>query len=432
MDLLHQGIFDPLFMAEAAKGRHRNPSYRLALSSIKETDDLYKDEDKMEKITVPDLIDMDAFNEMVETEQMEKLVSRSMSNQLCFSTQGINKAITHPDTRIETQLITVQAQLDDNSGSITDLKWENKVLKGLVQHQHKQIQSLNDKVTQLTMRNMENNIVIRGIVGDEKKENCKEKTTKFLKDDMSIEVEDGDILVAHRKGTKKDDYDRPMLVQCRYELKERIFSNLKNLKDKTNANGDKFSISKQLPESVVEQNRVIREVIKEQKEKDKSLPPAQRSSIEVKNKEVFIDGYQVEKFLLAPQPVEIFVDKMEREKRDKIKFAVSDTSSLNGTELLYFAFKTGQLNEVKRTYRKIRSMHPSADHVIAAYSLKTKSGYQDDDEHGTSSRLLKTMQANKSVNTAVFVVRYKNGNNLGPTRFEMIEQSAMQAINRLK
>ena len=147
---------------------------------------------------------------------------------------------------------------------------------------------------------------------------------------------------------------------------------------------------------------------------------------------MLIDSEIVEKQLLSSEPIEIFVDKAEREKMDKIKFAVSDTATLNGSEFLAFSFKTGQFNEVKRAYRILKAMHSSADHTMAAYNLKSTSGYQDDGEVGASHKLLKFLQENKPLNTVVFVVRYKNGRNLGPTRFEMIEQAAIQATSRLK
>ena len=144
----------------------------------------------------------------------------------------------------------------------------------------------------------------------------------------------------------------------------------------------------------MEQNREIQDNVKIQKELDKSLPPGQRSKIEVKNKTVIVDGHATEKQLLPPQPMEMFADKLERDKHDKIKFAVSDTNSLQGSEFIAFAFKTGQFNEVKRAYHKIRTLHPSVDHIIAAYNLKNVSGYQDDEEYGASSKLLKYLKEN--------------------------------------
>ena len=143
-------------------------------------------------------------------------------------------------------------------------------------------------------------------------------------------------------------------------------------------------------------------------------------------------AWQLKNNYYSPQPIELFVDRVEREKMDKIKFAVSDTCALQGSEFIGFSFKTGQFAEVKRAYRKLKTIHPSADHIVAAYNLRNTSGYQDDGETGSGSRLLyNVLKESKPTNVVVFVVRYKNGLNIGPTRFELLEQAAEQAATRL-
>ena len=415
-------------MAEAAKERHRNPSYRLALATITEDQTDYSD--KMEPVATPTPIELEMFMKLTSTEKMEKLVEKF--NMLCIKTKNIDEGLVDENTGLATIVATAQTQVDQACTDILELKWENSILKGLVQKQAKQIESLNSKVLKLTARSMDKNVIITGIQGDNAKENCKSSVTNFLKQVLEIEVKDEEIIVAYRKGMQRQKIARPMLVHCQYPLKERIFQNVKNLKEKVNEIGDSYYINKQLPDALVEKNKEIRENVKQQKDLDKALPPAQRSKIEVRNKTVFIDGQPVEKQLLPPQLIEMFADRAECDKREKIKFAVSDTTSLKGSDFIAFAFKTGQLNEVKRAYRKVRSMHPSADHVIAAYNLKNTAGYQDDDEYGASAKLLKYLKENRPLNTVVFVVRYKHGENIGSTRFELIEQVATQATSRLK
>ena len=105
---------------------------------------------------------------------------------------------------------------------------------------------------------------------------------------------------------------------------------------------------------------------------------------------------------------------------------------VNGSEFIGLAYKTGQFAEVKRAYRKAKTLHPSADHIIAAYNLKTVSGHQNDGEIGGGYKLLQYLKQNKPLNTVVFVVRYRNGGNIGATRFELLEQVAEQATQRLR
>ena len=416
-------------MAEAAKERHRNPSYRLALSTIQEFE---LETDKMESLKIPEAIDLESFAKMTLANQMEKMISTI--NMLCSNMSVTYDAIMADNTGIESRLLTAQTQADQAVTDTADLKWENQILKGLVQKQAKHIESLSEKVTNLTVCSMEKNVIIKGLLGDSKKEDCNKKVMEFFQTELEIDVEDSEIMVAHRKGSPIPDVDQPMLVQCQLPLKNRIFANVKYLAEKVNGHGDKYYVNKQLPEEVIEQSKELRQTIRDQKEKDKGLPPKDRSKIEVKNKAVYIDWKKVEKQLLPPQPMELFADRAEREKRDKIKFAASHTKSLQGSEFMAFAFKTGQINEVKHAYQKLHTLHPSADHISVAYFLKCAQGYQDDGEHGAGSRLLKGLRdaQERPSNTVVFMVRYKNGFNLGLTRFELIDQVAAQAVSRLK
>ena len=188
-------------------------------------------------------------------------------------------------------------QSDNNSTTVADLKWENGILKGIVQRQAKQIASMSNKLTQLQVRSMENNVLISSLTGDNKQEDCKAKVIEFLKSKVEIDVGEDEIFVAHRKGNKNNG-DRQMLVRCALPLRDRILQNSKNLKEKKNENGEKYYINRQLPESVIEENRERRQTIQEQKELDHNLPPKERSKITVVNKTVHIDGMAVEKQLL--------------------------------------------------------------------------------------------------------------------------------------
>ena len=223
-----------------------------------------------------------------------------------------------------------------------------------------------------------------------------------------------------------------MLARCHLNLKERVFQNIKNLKEKANENNEKYMVNKQLPEAYVERNREVREVIHTQKDRDRGLAIRDKGKIDVQNGKVLIDGEVVQKHLLPPQPIELFVDKTEREKINRIKFATSDTTSLEGSNFVGYACKASNITEVQRAYRKIKIMHPSADHIVAAYNMKSSDGYQDDEEFAAGYKLLNYLKAHRSPNVAVFVVRYKSGGNLGITRFEMMENAIVQAMQRLK
>ena len=273
-------------------------------------------------------------------------------------------------------------------------------------------------------------------------------------------MDEGKIYVAHRVGQWRENmkFARKVVVRLKYQLKERIFENIKNLKDKTNSDGKKYYINKQLPEYMVAKNRVIKEQIAIQKSKDRALPVKQRSEIKVKDKVVFIDGDPVSPALPPVQIEEMFPEEHEMEKQNKIKLTAADPITVQNSSFMAYACRASQLIEVKRAYRRIRRLHPGADHIVAAYSIKSHRGYQDDGEHSAGYKLLRYMEGEtdqdeegeeeqaeddgfqqqkgrkekkKTANTAVFVVRLFGGVHLGPDRFKHIRNAGLEALKKL-
>ena len=166
-------------MAEAAKLRHRNQSYRQALSSIEEIDQSEQSSMEVNILDTPAPIDAEEFENQTDQEKMGTVLSTL--NLLWAKVKQIDEAIYDANSGLNVQLVTAQTQVDSNSEAVAEIKWENKVLKGLVHKQSKQIQALNEKVLYLTAKSMEKNIIITGLTGDEKKEDCKIKVLNFLK-----------------------------------------------------------------------------------------------------------------------------------------------------------------------------------------------------------------------------------------------------------
>ena len=182
-------------MYRSSKDRHRNRSYRQALGSVIEEEE---EERLLLELDPPNPIDSEIFAKHSNADKFGSLLSAV--NLLCAKVQQINTVIADEDLGLSQQLFTLQTQTDANSTDLADVIWENNILKGVVQRQAKQIDQLNTKVTQLMAKNMEKNILISGLNGDEKSENCKAKVLDFLKSKVEINVSDGEILVAHRKG----------------------------------------------------------------------------------------------------------------------------------------------------------------------------------------------------------------------------------------
>ena len=114
---------------------------------------------------------------------------------------------------------------------------------------------------------------------------------------------------------------------------------------------------------------------------------------------MYIDGEAVTKKLPPVEVDDLFPDKLEKDKQDKLKLASSDMIDEMDSTFQAYAYKTGQMHEVRRVYKKVRRTHPGASHVVAAYNIKGNRGYQDDAEHGAGSKLLKLLEQSYPQNT---------------------------------
>ena len=206
----------------------------------------------------------------------------------------------------------------------------------MLQVQDKVILSNREKVVDLTARSMANNIVISGLCGDQigqdgEKENCKEKVLLFLRNVMKMEVEDNEVVIAHRSGgIPKNNKPRAMIVRCAMSLRERIFKFTRNLKDITNDIGEQYYVNVQLPEPLATEKRECENRLRSIKKANSLIPDEQehqRTAVHIKNNMLYINKVPQKKHVLPPTVQEMFnCDKETKAKMEKITFA--HTSSI--------------------------------------------------------------------------------------------------------
>ncbi|KAJ8304918.1 hypothetical protein KUTeg_018501 [Tegillarca granosa] len=118
----------------------------------------------------------------------------------------------------------------------------------------------------------------------------------------------------------------------------------------------------------------------------------------------------------------MLIDKKERKKLNGLKVETTNCIRITGTILSYW--NSGQiLTNIKNLYKKVATdaSYASADHKIMVYRFqdeqgKLHEGYDDD---------------NNAINLAVVVVRYFSGKHIGPRRFTILEDLAMEASVKL-
>ena len=348
----------------------------------------------------------------------------------------INEASDGLDPRLD----TVNETAKDNSDRLEALEVENaqlrkeaEILKGVIFKYDTEIASMWDKLTKLTTRSMANNVIISGIEDDKqdpKEESCKSKVKTFLTKTLKVEHEDKHIQVAHRLGKFKDGKNCSMVVRCHPVLKDKILSNKKKLKGKKNKDNQAYFIEQQLPDQWTEEKRECFQYIKKAKKEAKD--DEEDVDIEVKDRVVYINKQPMRKYLTPPKPRDLFVDKHEQDKIDKIKQYHSDPITEMGSTFQAFAVKCSSITEVKRAYVKMRQMYPNAAHILAAYRIRNGDGYQDDREYGAANKVLKLMEENQAQNMAIFVVRQYDGQHIGPKRHIIIKQATLELLAAMK
>lgn len=314
------------------------------------------------------------------------------------------------------------------SAEVIALREELEISKGLIQKQSKQIAALKNRQIDLTARSMADNITITGIKGDtkDKDQNCIPLLLNFFEEEMQIDLdEEEEIRVAHRIGQFAKGSHRPIVFRCPASLKKRIFENTRKLA------GKPFSINQQLPDALVENKREIRQRIKERQKLEEGLEGNQKSTFNVRNAKLYINGHLQKKMLLPPAPAQLFVSKDEIDKMNSLDIQYTTSKPMKNCDFQAAACIVNNMNEVHLAYKRLFREFPAADHIAAAFDCQGESGYQDDSEYGSGYRLLNSIRDTKVGNLAVFVIRFYGGEHLGPARFTAIKDLAVEALQKI-
>lgn len=314
------------------------------------------------------------------------------------------------------------------------LREELEIVKGVVSKQGKQIHVLQSKLADQIARSMSDHIVINGILNDSKDNDETDLIalfSGFLEEQLELEFVREEVLGAYRLGHYIEGKQRPVVVKIEPALNRKIFSNTVKLGDKQNQEGRPFSVNPLLPDSLAEQRREIRQIIKDKKDSEKHLPKVQKSNFLVRNGKVFINGQQKRKILGVPDLRDLFVDSDEQLKINHIKTKTVEEPPIKGSKFKAVAVCTPTLNDVHLAYKKMFQIYPHADHIIAAFITENEEGFQDNGEFGAGHRILKTLKETKLYQIAVFVIREYGGQNLGVLRFNIMQNIARKALEAL-
>lgn len=193
----------------------------------------------------------------------------------------------------------------------------------------------------------------------------------------------------------------------------------------------KFFINQQLPEAISEHRRETRQIIRDQKEKEKAIPTASKSTFTVRNDKLFINGQLKRKKVTPPMVQELFLQEREQKEIDKIKIRHFHTTPEAGSQFKVGILKANSFDMVNNAYIKLFQKHPAADQISVACQIDGQGEFHDNGEFGAGYRILRCITQANADNIAVFMVRYFGGTHLGPRRFTILHDMVTQAIDKV-
>ena len=309
---------------------------------------------------------------------------------------------------------------------IHETKSQTILLTQAIVKQEQSFLDVQSKVGKLEKLVTRGTFVINGIPED-KDEDPIGLVIDFLSNKMSIEPEIP-IMSAHRIGTGKKrllwfkitDPDDTSL----------IYQHMKNLKDRKNKFDEAYRINEQFTEGEREKRRRQNDILMD----NRRTPASHQLTILKKKGELEINGELYQKAVEPPLIRDVIqIAKSKMEQLEELEVHHIGFKELNESIFYSYIANVESHAEVKLTYQKVKREHIGATHVMCAYRIfhanaPVYQDYSDDGEIGGASRILNVLKSVGAFNTVVFIVRYHEGPNLGPLRFDIITDLTQEAV----
>lgn len=379
------------------------------------------------------------INPLWETVYEEEYGLKDMVNKLNETTLDETEGLKTKVMVLEKAATDMNQSYDELSKELDQMKFEQEILKGYISKHADHISSINDKIVESTAKSMEKNISITGLA-EIQNEDPMELAKKFLIEELRIsDIESTElykIKEAFRIGVQLPDKPRTLIIKCNLFLKRKILEAYKEYKERLGKQTKpKFYVNAQLPDKMVEQNRLVRHIIWEQKKKDEGLPFDQKAKIAVQNNVVIINRKSIRKQLPKVRLHHMFQDDEIQRKLEDITLTESEHRREKGSNFQAFAATCEKPELAHLVQVRVRQLNPEASHVITVFNPAPDSTYsyalQDDGEHGGALRLYRYLKDHNICNVAVCVARTFGGVHIGPKRFQIMTELAKQAIDKL-
>ena len=326
---------------------------------------------------------------------------------------------------------TLEVELESCKVELDTLKRKNHLMKCANKLAFNAIDELNKRLSTLELTNAKKTVSIHGLyIYQEKKEDIGMELEQFFDTELGVCVNVDDFYFVGNN-------DPPVCIVSFATLQDKreVMRNKSYLKEITNKNRKPIYINEYRSTEANEKRKYESEIYQENNAK----PSHMQLRAEFRGTSLMLDDTPCEqiKRVTTPSPMDI-IDLSLDQLDDVLGVELIKGSQVEQCESRFIAYLLNvQQNDTKfeliqNAYHRVKLLHPSADHVICAYSVEDMDlfakDYCDDGEHGAGRATLNYMIENNLQNMACYVVRYYGGTKLGADRFNCIKNAIASAI----
>ena len=346
---------------------------------------------------------------------------------------------------LEDRLAELEGLVADLTSDILETKAENrrmknemKLIQAVVIRKDKEIEELRAKMIDQKARDMQNNILLHNI-SEQPNEDCESLFRNFLWSDLQMETGKVSALKierAHRVGVQRTNKSpRPIVARfLSYKEKEMVLQAWYEKADKNQnqQQKDKQRLTKQLPPEYLQKRAQNYQLLDNVKAK---VPKGEEVKYRFQGDTLYINNQ-----LTKPQVKKTSVEDVFRVDPDDIAIAQklpqgqSKQLTDRGSTFSAHAFKTTNINEVRKAYKLVTSnpKHAQATHNILVYSINNELGWEDDNEFGARRILTKWLEKLEIDNITIVITRQYGGTHPGTQRFENLQTVSKEALDNIQ
>ena len=356
----------------------------------------------------------------------------------------INQIATIEDSKV------TSIKMDDIAELKTEAFYNQKdlcLVTGFMHRMERKVGDLDHCSNMNKAKLMRNTLIFRGVCSTEE-EPALDALKKFLHNIMKIKTKDSDIMFAEFLGSgytrvirdKEIQFPAPVRARCTERFANTVMNNATRLGGKKDQEGgSKYYVRRSMPEGHrASWDKHAKEVQRYRIENRKKKLDSEKTTVRFEGSRFFVNGQLVHENIAPPTFRDMLLINSETQcSIDEVVTCSSPHIELKSSWFQAYTTKITCLEDIDIAYMKVQQQKQFADHVMAAYRLKTSNttvqeGGSCDGEHYGNQEILRLLKMANVVNLAVFAAREYGGVQLGNAHFKIIKEVATKAIQQLE